>query len=527
MNTIEQRQIEKIDIVVIGAGISGLVATAYLAKNKRNARLYEKNQSLGGLVGTFERQGFYFDHGARAFENSGILFPMLKNLNISFDYVKNPVKLGIGTDFVDVTTKDSLESYQNLLIKYFPEEKKAIEQIIKEIDHITKLIEVVYEIDNPLFYEGRYKMNYLLKTLLPWLKRFKNAQKESKSYLVSVIDYLYKYTSNQALIDIITQHFFEESSAYFTLSYFGLYKDYLYPKKGTKTLAQVLKDAILKNDGEITTNKTVVNINPIAKLVTFKDGSEVTYNQLIWASDQYTLYQLIENYPRKDFKVQKELLSNSHTNESIFTLSLGLNLNKELFEGTFGCHAFYTPSTLGLKSMTSWKDAKDLDLWVKKYLNLTTYEVSIPVLRDASLAPENQTGVIISTLFDYDLTKHYADNGELIRLKTLMTNEILKVMNEYLKLDLTSYIKVIDIATPLTIESFNSSYKGSITGWALSNQKMPVYTELKDIRKSVLTKIKDIYQCGQWAFAPAGVPTAILTGKLVADQVLKKKGVKR
>ncbi len=39
--------------------------------------------------------------------------------------------------------------------------------------------------------------------------------------------------------------------------------------------------------------------------------------------------------------------------------------------------------------------------------------------------------------------------------------------------------------------------------------------------------VKDIYQCGQWAFAPAGVPTTILIGKLAADKTLKKKGKKR
>lgn len=511
------------DIVVIGAGIAGLVASAYLAKNNRLVTLYEKNKTLGGLVGTFERQGFHFDHGARAFENSGILFPMLKNLNINIDFVRNPVKLGIGTDFVDISTTQSLDLYEALLVKYFKTEHIAIKKIIQEIKHITKLIEVVYEIDNPLFYEGKYQMDYLIKTLLPWLKRFKKAQKDSKPYLIYVNDFLLKFTTNQALIDMITQHFFEGSSAYFTLSYFGLYKDYLYPKNGTRELSLKLKDSIIKNGGKIITNKTVIHIDPIQKIVTFEDGSTIGYHKLIWAADQYLLYQVTSLNSKKAFVRKKALIEKSRTNESIFTLSLGLDLNHETFMNIFGCHAFYTPTTFGLKSMIPWQEAKDLDLWVKDYLHLTTYEISIPVLRNPSLAPDNQTGMIISTLFDYDLTNHYALNGKIDHLKTLMTNEILNVLKTYLNMDLVPHILVKDTATPITIRNLNSSHKGSITGWALSNLVMPVHTELKDIKKSVLTPIKDVFQCGQWAFAPAGVPTAILTGKLAADHILKEK----
>jgi hypothetical protein len=51
---------------------------------------------------------------------------------------------------------------------------------------------------------------------------------------------------------------------------------------------------------------------------------------------------------------------------------------------------------------------------------------------------------------------------------------------------------------------------------------MPVINKIQISDRSVLTPIPEIYQAGQWAYSPAGVPMSILTGKLAADKILKK-----
>jgi hypothetical protein len=38
-----------------------------------------------------------------------------------------------------------------------------------------------------------------------------------------------------------------------------------------------------------------------------------------------------------------------------------------------------------------------------------------------------------------------------------------------------------------------------------------------------VTPVPSIFQAGQWAYSPAGVPMSILTGKLAANQVLKRR----
>jgi hypothetical protein len=44
---------------------------------------------------------------------------------------------------------------------------------------------------------------------------------------------------------------------------------------------------------------------------------------------------------------------------------------------------------------------------------------------------------------------------------------------------------------------------------------------LKDIPKSALTPIPGVFQAGQWAYAPAGVPIAMLTGWHASQEVIK------
>nr|CAA9351824.1 MAG: Phytoene dehydrogenase [uncultured Nocardioidaceae bacterium] len=51
-------------VVVVGGGIAGLATAALLASRGHNVDLLEKNDELGGRVGSIERDGFRFDTGA-------------------------------------------------------------------------------------------------------------------------------------------------------------------------------------------------------------------------------------------------------------------------------------------------------------------------------------------------------------------------------------------------------------------------------------------------------------------------------
>ena len=73
------------DMVIVGAGLSGLSAATYLAKAGKSVLVLEKSPNCGGLLQSFSRNGYVFDAGARSIENSGIIKPMLAELDIEME----------------------------------------------------------------------------------------------------------------------------------------------------------------------------------------------------------------------------------------------------------------------------------------------------------------------------------------------------------------------------------------------------------------------------------------------------------
>jgi phytoene dehydrogenase-like protein len=436
------------DVLIVGAGMAGLTAAAYLSRAGLKVLLCEKEKKTGGLVNSFEYKGFVFDGGIRGIENSGIVFPMLKQLGIEVEFLANAVSIGIGNDVIGVDSKDSLGAYQELLGKYFPENKQDIAAILQEVRKVMGYMEILYGIDNPLFMDLT-DLEYVSRTILPWIMKYiRTLPKISKLYQ-PVDEYLSGFSNNQALLDIIEQHFFQKTPAYFALSYFTLYLDYRYPRGGTGSFPQAMERFILENHGEIIIETEITSVDPRMNQVTDSKGNLYRYRKLVWAADLKTLYRIANLASLTDGKVVRKIqarqkaISGKTGGDSVFTLYLAINLDKKYFAKISNAHFFYTPSISGL-SNASFNDLFDPDrkdikkfigdkqrivAWLKRFLELNTYEISCPILRDDSLAPVGKTGLIISTLFDYSLAKQIQAMGWYDEFRELMTKEMIDVLD--------------------------------------------------------------------------------------------------
>jgi phytoene dehydrogenase-like protein len=533
------------DIIIAGAGMAGLTAGAYLSKYGYKVIICEQAEKPGGLVSSFDYKGFTFDAGIRAIEDSGIIFPMMKQLDIQMDMVKSPVSVGIGNRMIRLTDRESLTDMEALLGESFPDNREDIQKIIAEIHRVMKYMDVLYGIENPLFMDFQGDTQYLLKTLLPWFIKYQMNIGQVAKLNRPVAAYLRQFTDNQQLIDMIVQHFFKDTPTFFALSYFGLYLDYNYPMGGTGTLPSKVSAKIKELGGEILTGTEIISVNPLEKTLRTGAGQSYSYDKLIWAANLKTLYSILEekNMPESKgatpWEAQKQKVLAHRGNDSVLTFFLGVNEPPAIFDEICGPHTFYTPDLHGLSSLdpSDWRQiANDdnftidqrkyaLQKWTNAYLELTTFEISIPVLRDPNLAPEGRTGIIVSTLFDYDLVKHMERMGWYEEWKEaaktymvgVLTRGMFPFLEEKLEFGLTS--------SPLTIQKFSGNADGAITGWAFSKDGTPAEDRFKKINRSVLTPLPDIYQAGQWTFSPSGLPVSILTGKLAAD--LADKDLKR
>ncbi len=138
------------------------------------------------------------------------------------------------------------------------------------------------------------------------------------------------------------------------------------------------------------------------------------------------------------------------------------------------------------------------------------------------MAPGGQTGLIISFLTEYDLFQKVQEAGWYEEFISVLEAQVVKVLSEAVYPMLKDKILEVFSFTPLSIKNRVGSSEGAITGWSFQNS-VPVINEMQKSGRSVLTPIPSIFQAGQWAYSPAGVPMSILTAKLAADKILRRK----
>jgi len=536
------------DVIVVGAGIAGLTTAAYCSLENHSVLLLEKENHCGGLLGAFELDGHILDKGARSIIDSGIVFPMLKQLNIEVDFLENPIQMTIENEsvvFSRENTLSSIDEYGVMLKKLYPNHQKDVDRILLDIKQVMKYMDVLYGIENPLFLPKPYDLHYVSKTLLPWMVRFMVNIRKAMKLMEPINNHLRKLTNNEELINIITQHFFAQTPTFFGLSYFTLYMQYYYPKGSTQTIVNQLLSCIKDNRGVIANHQEIVSLNTESKTMVTQDGQTYTYDQCVWAADTNNFYSTIDLEAIKSTSLKeqvtkkKALFATSKGADSVFTVYLLVNQPPSSFISASGPHGFYTALKQGLTSISIQeiqdsnknfiKDKEFLMDWIARYIAHNTLEISIPSLRDASLSPQGQTGLIVSVLFDYKLTKHISDCGYYEEFKKHVTQCCIQLLDQGYMKDISKHILKKVVATPLTIAAKTNNTEGSLTGWSFENKPFPVIYEFLKVSKSVLTPFNSIKQAGQWAFNPAGVPVAILTGKLAADAVIKdlKKSKKR
>jgi phytoene dehydrogenase-like protein len=524
------------DTIVVGGGIAGLTASAYIAKEGHHVLLIEKNKELGGLVNSFTRNGFHFDAGVRALEDAGIIFPMLKDLNIELEVVKSPVSLGIENEILHIEDIKSLSGYKDLLNQFYPESGSEIDEVLKIIRKIMKHMNVLYGIENPVFKDLKNNRSFVFKKLLPWLPKFIFTVGKINRLNMPVEDYLRKIMKNASLRDMISQHFFKNTPAFFALSYFSLYLDYFYPKGGVGKLSESMKNKILEYGGEIKTETTIIEIMAGKNLIKDDQNRIYKYGALVWAADLKTLHKItstegLSHKIRARFNETKTKMLNKRGCDSVFSLFLEVNVPPESFQKIANGHFFYTPSKIGLGE-THRKELDELLInfenitkekvfeWLDKFTRLNTYEISVPVLKDPDLAPPGKTGIIISLLAEYNLFKRIRKAGWLDEFICEMENRIIYVISCSVYPMLKDNIISRFSFTPLSIEDRTGSSEGAIVGWSFE-KTMPVENKIQFSNRSVRTSIPSIYQAGQWAYSPAGVPMSILTGKLAANKAIR------
>ena len=535
---------KKDKVIIVGGGLAGLTAGAFLVKEGISVTLFEKEKRLGGLVNSFERDGYIFDGGLRAVESSGLIISALNDLEIDLELIKSTVSLGVEDHIIPLKETDDINDFENLLKSLFPEETNAIDTIMRDIKNVMNYMMVLLGNEAPVYSTGEEKEKVSFwKTFLPWLLKMLSTIPKLAKFKMPVEEYLSNITQNQALIDIIIQHFFEGTPASFALSYFLFYFDYNYPKGGTGSLSKALADYLIEKDGVIHTDTKICSLDPEKKMLWDQNGKAYEYDHMIWTADNKYLYSIVDSAKisnanlKKKVNRRQEAIKDLRGAESVLSVYLGVDKDPDYFKSICTEHVFYTPDKRGLHvakpdHMKAWlknnhpenhqKNKEHIKNYLKDYFYYNTFEISFPVLRDPSLAPDGKTGMIVSCLFDYDLCKFIKDLGWYDEFKSYSENLIIDILDKSLYPGLKEAVELHFSATPLSLEKHTGNTDGAIVGWSFTNPYMPVPQSMVSMPKAVETVMPHVYQAGQWTYSPAGLPISLLTGKVAAGRVKKK-----
>lgn len=140
-------------IIIIGAGLGGLVCAAILSKEGLDVTLVEKNPRVGGCLQSYKRNDSIFDTGMHIFggmhEGGNIrrIFDYLditKNLNIQNLDVSEDIEVFIDQDQSFHKLALNRDAFIDSFSREFPEEKANLESYLKEVDEIMNQMDLFH-----------------------------------------------------------------------------------------------------------------------------------------------------------------------------------------------------------------------------------------------------------------------------------------------------------------------------------------------------------------------------------------------
>src|SRR5512143_972267 len=129
----------KYDVVIIGAGISGLVAGNFLVDKGKRVLIVEKNKYPGGCACSFKRNGYSFDAAVRWISQAGeggIVREILDGFGLAdkVKFARLPHPPSIWTPGKKITPAFGKDGLVSAFASAFPAEAGSIRKFWDEVD---------------------------------------------------------------------------------------------------------------------------------------------------------------------------------------------------------------------------------------------------------------------------------------------------------------------------------------------------------------------------------------------------------
>jgi len=462
------------DVIIIGAGISGLVCGCYLARAGLKTLIVEKNPKAGGYCTSFVSRGFHFDacaHALSSMRGNGMLAKVMKDLNLN-DKIHierhNPSEI-ISTPRHEVMIFHEFDKTVKSFQDNFPKENKKINDFLKFV-----------------MFSSFLEMSQLKsKTFEQVLKSyFKDRELIG---MLGVVIYLLTGVIPSKVSAVIACLLWRE------FMFDGGY----YPQGGMQDFTDVLLKRFIEVKGTVLfsnkVKKIVVEQNKIKGIVI--DDRYISAKYIVSACDvQQTFSELVGEdkvEPETMMKVKSMIVSSS-----VFVVYLGLD---EFIDGISKLRS----NLYVLNDSDENKLYQNVLFDKNEHFAITSSSMrSKMVSRKPSLCIATNGIYRSLNYWNLENKNKFADNLISSAERTIPR--------------LSRHVVFRGIATPVTLYHWTSNFNGAAYGWASTPE------QFGDPATSQKTKVRNLYLAGHWSNLSSGISLVANCGALTAGLVIRE-----
>lgn len=482
-------------IGIIGAGLSSLYASCFLAKAGYAVEVFEKNSMAGGRSQFFETDGFLFDMGPSWYWMPELVDGLFEDLNEKREDYFQLKRLDPAYQVLwkDKTATKIPASKSDLYALFDTFEENGGEKLKRFLADAKIKYDIATEsfLENPGLKIGEILKMSVLKNALK-LDVFKSVEKDvakrfssekAQSILNFPVLFLGEMPSNIP-------------SLYTLMNYADLELGTWYPEGGMHALAKALETIALKEGVVFHFNTSVDKIFAQSNLASglVINGVMHEFDAIIGGGDYHHIEQTLISTEYRRYSPEywdKRKLAPS-------SLIYYLGINKEI-PGLEHHNLFFD------EDLTEHgKEIYDHPQWPSKPL----FYACVPSKTDQHVAPKGQENIFILMPLATDL-----EDTEEIRERYFKI--IMDRMEERCGTNITNSISY---KRSFCISDFKSEYnslKGNAYG--LANTLL----QTANLKPKMQSKLKNVFFCGQLTVPGPGIPPALISGKIAAKQLMK------
>jgi prolycopene isomerase len=482
------------DVIIIGAGLGGLVCGQLLAHKGLRVAIFEKKAQVGGCCTSFQRKGFTFDLSVQSIggcREGGRVWKLLDDLGLKESIKLLPLDPAREYHFPDrkIIQYADLNSHIEYLSSLFPREREGIKEVYRiyhalsgEIDRFPHTLSWF----DPSNFEREF----------PFTFRYRDET------LQGLLDALIQDPWLKAILGVRSSYALLPPSQLSVIAMASLEMSYLQGgvavlKGKMEDLPLLLADGLRRQGGRLQTRhevKKIIMKGGKAVGVQLKGGEQIASRAVISNADAFTTFLKMIGEDSLPLGWSKRL-QGMRPSFSYFIVYLGVQGGLDLSCSNNEVFPHYDLE----------EEYRALEEGVIP--SSPPYYLLAPSLANPAHAPRGHSTLCLSYKAPYRLAGGW-DEGVKKEL-----GERLIAQAEGMVPDLRRRIVLRVSSTPITIERMTGNRWGAAYGWAQVPRQAGIY------RLNRVSPVEGLYLTGHWTAPGGGVAAAMASGKITADLI--------